>query len=134
MRKYGVLLIILLIVVIVLGIKQTYKERSATPASESATQGGELPPATIRTVKITSSGFDPATITINRGETVKWINESGTMATVNSDPHPQNNLHIFLNLGEIPSGYSADALFEDGGTFKYHNDKIPTQRGTVVVK
>lgn len=133
MKKLGVLLVIIILAIFAFNLKGQVKKNTNTNFPQES-KNEAIPTALIRKVTITKSGFNPATITINRGETVKWINDSGQEASVNSDPYPNNNLHPFLNLGEIPNGYSSDALFEDTGTYKYHNQKTPAQIGTVVVK
>ncbi|MBI4092031.1 MAG: cupredoxin domain-containing protein [Candidatus Levybacteria bacterium] len=85
-------------------------------------------------VTVGKNGFSPQSLTIKKGDTVVWINQSGEDATVNSDPHPTHNLHRFLNLGQFPSGSSAEATFNEAGTFGYHNHFNPSQKGTIVVK
>ena len=85
-------------------------------------------------VLVGQNGFSPQTLTIKKGETVVWINQSGENVTVNSDPHPTHNLHRFLNKGEFSSGSSVQVTFEETGTLSYHNHLNPSQKGTVVVK
>lgn len=133
MSKFGAILLIAVIVAAILVIKQS--DKNQTPTNKNiASETSDVPNAVVKNVKITKVGFEPPTISIKRGETVKWINESGGTATVNSDPSPKNDLYPFLNLGEIPNGSSSDAQFVDSGTYKYHNQNNPVQRGTVVVK
>lgn len=85
-------------------------------------------------VVVGKNGFSLQTLTIKKGETVVWINQSGGNVTVNSDPHPTHNLHRFLNKGEFSSGSSVQVTFEETGTFSYHNHLNPSQKGTIVVK
>ncbi len=134
MKKFGILLLIVVVVLIAIGLKNNGGKFNTKKISSPESKDEIIPSVTIRTVNITKSGFNPQTLTINQGETVKWINISGTEVSVNSDTYPKNEKHPFLNLGEIPAGYSSDALFEDSGTYNYHNQKIPTQQGTIVVK
>lgn len=85
-------------------------------------------------VTVGENGFSPQSLTIKKGETVIWINQSGEDATINSDPHPTHNLHRFLNLGQFPSGSSVEATFNEAGTFSYHNHFNPSQKGAIIVK
>lgn len=91
-------------------------------------------PALQKEVMVTSSGFQPQTITIAKGTRVVWINQSGSTASVNSDIYPTNLLWPFLNLGAFQNGSSVSVLFKKSGTYTYHNHLNPSQKGTVVVK
>lgn len=91
-------------------------------------------PESIKTVTLTKDGFSPASLTVKKGDTVSFLNQSGKTATVNSNPYPVNNLYKFLNLGEFANGTTVQALFDEIGSFSYHNQFIPEQQGTIVVK
>lgn len=86
------------------------------------------------TVKLDKTGFNPASVDVGVGTRVVFINESGEVATVNSDDHPTHTKFPFLNLGEFGNGSSVQAIFDKAGTFTYHNHLNPSQKGTVVVK
>lgn len=86
------------------------------------------------TIKLNKTGFNPASVDTGIGTRVVFINESGEMATVNSDDHPTHTKFPFLNLGEFGNGSSVQAVFDKAGTFTYHNHLNPGQKGTVVVK
>ena len=107
-----------------------------TPAQSTTNQGtgGTVPKETIVNVNLTSSGFDPKTITIKIGTRVIWINKTGGAATVNSAVHPTHQVYPPLNLGEFPDGSSVQLVFDKLGTYKYHNHLNPSQTGTVVVE
>lgn len=85
-------------------------------------------------VVVTSKGFEPATITITRGNRVVWLNKSGKDVAVASNDHPTHLLYPPLNLGRFPDGSSVQLIFDKPGTYGYHNHYNPTQNGTVVVK
>lgn len=86
------------------------------------------------TITLTSEGFSPATVTVKAGTVVSWINKSGGLATVNSDPHPTHLTYPPLNVGQFKDGSSVQLTFDKPGTFKYHNHLNPSQTGTVVVE
>ena len=108
----------------------------STPAQSTTKQGtgGAIPKETIVNVNLTSSGFDPKTITIKTGTRAIWVNKSGGDATVNSAVHPTHQLFPPLNLGQFPDGSSVQLVFDKPGTYKYHNHLNPGQTGTVVVE
>lgn len=86
------------------------------------------------TVTLTKDGFSPATLTITADEKVTWTNQSGSDATVSSDPHPTHTNYQPLNLGKFSDGGTLTLTFDKTGTYGYHNHLNPTQTGTIIVK
>jgi plastocyanin len=88
----------------------------AAPASTATT-----------TVQIKRSGFAPATITINQGDSVTWTNTD----TIDHQ--------VVANGGSFASpilkpGKSWTHTFNHGGTFHYHDSLHPALKGTVTVR
>jgi plastocyanin len=109
------------------------EERSETSTSPSVTSSADTNNETT-TVTLTEDGFSPATVTIQKGETVVWVNESGGTATVNSDTHPTHRNYKPLNLDQFSPGESPSLVFDESGTYTYHNHLNPSQTGTVIVE
>ena len=86
------------------------------------------------TVRLTSSGFEPKSLEIDKETRVAWINASGEKATVSSNDHPTHAKYFPLNLGEFENDSSVQLIFEKEGTYEYHNHLKPQQTGTIVVK
>ncbi len=108
---------------------------SQQPTAVSTTSpSGPTQPAQEQTVTITADGFNPATITIKAGTKVTWINKSGAIVSINSNPHPIHTDYSPLNLGTVQDGASVSLTFDKPGTYKYHNHLNPSQTGTVVVQ
>ena len=87
-----------------------------------------LGPATAanQTVTITRTGFVPADVTINVGETVTWRNTDSNSHQVVFDRAPCNLT--------ISAGQSASCTFRAGGRFSYQDrSQQPRLRGTVTV-
>lgn len=84
-------------------------------------------------VTLTSSGFTPQSITVKVGTKVTWTNNSGTTATVDSAAHPTHLVYPLLNLGNFVSGETLSLVFDQPGTYKYHNHLDASQTGVVVV-
>ena len=79
-----------------------------------------------QTVTITRTGFVPADVTINVGETVTWRNTDANSHQVVFDRAPCNMV--------ISSGQSASCTFRAGGRFSYQDrSQQPRLRGTVTV-
>ena len=78
-------------------------------------------------VQIKSTGFAPATVSINQDDSVKWTNTD------------TKNHQVVANDGTFASGILAPGksythAFGSGGTFRYHDGLHPTLKGTVSVK
>lgn len=85
-------------------------------------------------VNITSTGFSPANITINVGDSVIWRNGDSANHNVNSAPHPSHTTYSPLNLGVIKPGESKSLTFPTVGTYKYHDHPNPSLTGSVTVE
>lgn len=88
----------------------------AAPASTATT-----------TVQIRSTGFVPATVTINQDDSVTWTNTD------------KKNHQIVANGGSFASpiltpGKSYTHAFGAGGTYRYHDGLYPSLKGTVTVR
>jgi plastocyanin len=103
-----------------------------TPSNQ--TQTDQTKPVEDVNVTVTSSGFEPKTVTVKTGGRVIWTNKSGQTVTVNSDLHPTHLLYPFLNLGEFSDGSSVSVVFDKAGTFTYHNHLDASQTGTVIAQ
>jgi plastocyanin len=79
------------------------------------------------TVQIKSTGFVPATVTINQDDSVTWTN------TDTKDHQVVANGGSFASA-ILKKGQSYTHAFHSGGTFRYHDGLHPTLKGTVTVK
>ncbi len=125
----------LLALVVVVGAVLLLTNSAKNSQNNSATQqpsSGTM--AKGETVSLTSSGFNPQSLTVKAGTTVTWVNNSGGPATVNSDDHPTHQKYPMLNLGKFEAGSSLQLKFDKPGTYTYHNHLNPSQKGTVVVQ
>ena len=101
------------------------------------------------TVTLTSTGFEPSTITIDQGETVKWVNEGSRPMWIGSDRHPTHTNYEGRTVSEhcengepvsssvfdqCSRGESFSFTFEKTGEWGYHNHLASAQTGTVVVE
>lgn len=87
------------------------------------------------TVTTTSSGFSPATVTVNAGDTVTFVNNGTGTNWPASDPHPTHTgLPGFDALRGLKTGQSYSYTFTKIGTFGYHDHLNSSLTGTVVVQ
>lgn len=89
----------------------------------------------VYTVFFTDGVFSPTNLQINRGDTVRFKNDSLFPIRVVSDPHPSHkDLPGFDSISEIPSQGIFSYTFTQRGIFGYHNEKKPEENGTIIVK
>jgi plastocyanin len=97
-------------------------------------------PAIARTpqvVKVTSTGFDPATLVVQQGDVVRWQWESGGAVTINSGTGPTDE-----NLGDAFPEFvldvdhkTHDVTMNTMGDFPYFAQQgYPAMRGTITVR
>lgn len=78
-------------------------------------------------VTIADFSFSPASLTVNQGDTVTWVNNGPTShsATANNGS---------FNTGILKKGQSASHTFAQAGTFSYYCQPHPYMKGTIVVQ
>ncbi len=95
------------------------------------------------TVKITLSGFNPSTLSINSGETVTWINKGSSQAWPASAIHPSHEVYPetggcigskFDACKGLKQGESYSFTFNQKGTWRYHDHLNPSSIGTIIVQ
>jgi len=84
-------------------------------------------------ITLDSNGFTPKQVTVKKSTAVRWVNKSGKQQTVNSDTYPTNQLHKELNFGVFNNNSSVTYIFAKPGTYGYHNQLHPDQKGRVIV-
>lgn len=103
-----------------------------TTTAGGGTKGGTT--NTVNTVTYTNNGFVPSRITVKKGTTVSFVNDSAKNMWVASDVHPTHQLLPgFDQLKSVARGGKYDYTFAKIGTWKYHNHQFPADGGYVVV-
>jgi plastocyanin len=76
-------------------------------------------------VKIQNDSYNPDSITISNGDTVKWTNlDAGVHTVVGTD----------FSSGDISSGKSYEHKFTKAGNYNYYCSIDPSMKGVVIVK
>ncbi len=78
-------------------------------------------------VSIANFAFDPATVTVNVGDSVTWTNQDSTAHTATAGDGS-------FDTGSIGAGQTATVTFDTAGTFAYVCSIHPQMSGTVVVE
>jgi plastocyanin len=93
---------------------------AATVSSIDGAQAAE------HVVTIEGVKFEPAAITLSRGDTVTWVNK---------DPFPHTvTARGAFDSGEIAAGKSWKLTSRVAGTFEYVCTLHPNMKGTLIVK
>jgi plastocyanin len=138
MNKYLIALVAIIILVSVLVTGYLLFNTGAKKNLSATTPNTKTTPSTksipTETVTLTSTDFQPQTLTIKQETRVVWINTSGTVGAVNSDNYPTNLLYPFLNFGQFNNGSSFSTIFSKTGTYTYYNFLNQNQRGKIIVE
>jgi LPXTG-motif cell wall-anchored protein len=78
-------------------------------------------------VTIADFSYSPASLTINQGDTVTWVNSGPT-------PHSATADSGSFNTGILKAGQSASHTFGEAGTFSYYCQPHPYMKATIVVR
>lgn len=112
-------------------------------------EGISVEPITVHTIRITANGFEPSSLTVKKGDSVIWVNESGRSAWPASAVHPTHTAYpgsgiqkcgtaeaatIFDACGNVAIGNSWSFVFNEAGTWKYHDHLRASVTGSVVVE
>ena len=128
------------------GMSQTNTE------NENITAGGGAGSASLAddmidgvTVNYTDAGFEPKSVTIQRGQTVQFVNLSSRGMWVGSDSHPTHTNYPTKSEGDclgssfdtcssLPVGESWSFTFDETGSWGYHNHTQAGHRGAIIVQ
>ena len=122
-------------------VSQTSNQQTApqSPTSEPSVQ--QL--STQSSITYTDAGYSPSTLTIKRGETVIFKNQSSNSIWTASAAHPTHRGYpttggclgsTFDACSGVQPGGSWSFKFDIAGTWKYHNHLKSNDTGTIVVE
>lgn len=103
-----------------------------TPSTEETTSGDEQ--KVVATIVYTDNGFEPSSVTVKAGDTVRVENKSSMPLSFNSDDHPSHTKQSELNVGDVPRGGSRDFTVTKTGTWGFHNHENASDTGELIVE
>jgi plastocyanin len=97
------------------------------------------PGASAATITITAAGVNPASVTINAGGSVTFVNNDTVAHQPSSDPHPAHTDCPGLNLNVLNAngGSGQTQALNTRRTCTYHdhlNDTVASLKGTIIVQ
>ncbi len=99
---------------------------TASTATGTATATASTTVATVNTVNITSTGYDPAIISVPSGTTVTWTNTDTVSHTVKSKTGD-------FDSGSVSGGQRFSWTFNTAGSYDYGDTNNASMSGTVIV-
>ncbi len=99
-------------------------------------------------VEILNEGFVPKTLKIKKGDKVTWINKIATKSRPAGDVHPTHTSYpgssvvkcgtaaekeAFDSCRELQSGESYSFIFNQAGSWGYHDHLQPSKDGKIIV-
>jgi len=121
-------------------------EQTAPPVEQPSAEQESPPTETVSVAVITytNNGFSPKIITISKGDTVQFINESSSLMWIASDIHPTHSLYPIKSGSDcLGSSFDQCAASQNGGVWEYtftetgshgyHNHRQVSKRGVVIV-
>lgn len=107
---------------------------SAPSTSESTTDTPTSNPSSGETtITYTDDGFEPATVTIKKGDTLRVSNQSSGELEFSSDNHPAHTDNAELNMAVLRPGASETLSVTRAGTWGFHNHLKSGDTGTLIV-
>lgn len=94
--------------------------------------------ANVHVVEMQNLSFNPAAITIKKGDTVRWVNADQTAHNPTSDDfdteNPEQSPPGAWSADPVDPGDSFDHTFDSTGTVTYNCDIHQYMKGTVTVE
>ena len=95
-------------------------------------------------ITFTDAGFVPSSVTVKKGQTVRWENNSGSKVWPASAVHPSHAVYPQKSASDclgssfdacrgLSQGESWDFKFDEAGEWKFHNHLNSSQFGAVNV-
>lgn len=133
---------------------------NAGTSIESATTGLSNANAKSNVIEITANGFSPNEITINKGDSITWVNKDSKPRWPASARHPTHTMYSGVDYSapgsyagseacisegwpktgafdpckSLSSNESWTFTFEQAGSWSYHDHIVSGQYGKVIVK
>ena len=138
MKNGLILLAITIILVGVCGCTQTSTPVQPTATVTTPPQTTEMPTVTAtptlqktpsvsdNTIRIKNFAFDPASITVKVGSTVRWVNQDSVPHRILFADGADSNV--------LAATQSYSRKFDQAGTYDYACTIHPTMQGTVIVE
>lgn len=124
MRRKLVILLVLCSIFLAIGCTSNKGNNTQIPSTPAETPSIPVE-GKIAEVSIKNFSFNPESVTISTGDTVRWTNMDSASHTVTGTSFGSQTL---------APGDSYEFLFTNAGTYEYHCSIHPSMKGTVTVE
>lgn len=132
-KEYLIILVILLVAGVgFFALKGNKRNNSSQEVVQETSEARSGESVEENTVIYTELGFSPNNLTVEKGTTVTFVNNSGKPMWVASDPHPVHTDHSAFD--QLSGGKEYSFTFGDPGSYRYHNHLVPTDTGVAIVE
>lgn len=119
------MIILLVAAIVIAGIVYFGKYNSGQNNVPVNSPVGSSNPQGLNNIVIKDFSFNPATLNVNKGDTVVWTNEDSVVHRISGNSFQSNDLG---------NGQSYSFTFNSVGTFDYICSIHPSMKGTIIVK
>lgn len=116
------------------GMSSNKTSSSANPPSSTTTHGATASPSETATITYDGDSFEPETITVVSGGTIKLINQSQENVVIVADQVAGQADNSQIAAGNIDPGVSKTITVNTAGSWKFHNQQHPTEKGAIIVQ
>jgi plastocyanin len=86
------------------------------------------------TITYDGSSFSPNEVTVEKGGTVTFVNDSDSDVEPSSDNHPTHTVNPEINFGSIAPGERKTMTVNEAGEYGYHNHFSASETGVINVQ
>ncbi len=99
----------------------------------------------VATIRFAESGYQPALVTIKKGEPVRWINDSADETWPAAAVHPTHSMYPQKSADDclgssfdacrgLVQGEEWEFTFTEVGTWRFHDHLHPSKTGSIIVE
>ncbi len=127
MKKLTIIVVAVLVLIVGAFVITSRSGKKPEPASS-------VEVSSENTITYTDNGFEPATVTVKAGTTIRVKNNSSKSLQFSSDDHPTHTKDKELNKSVLAPGKSETFSVSSVGTNGFHNHLNPDHIGTLIVE
>lgn len=113
---------------------KTQSTKTTTGATKSVTSLPTMTKEGYYLISYTDKGFIPKTLEISAGKSVRFVNNASKAMRIFADDKTSSLYNEMNQSKTVGRGGIYDFTFVTAGTWAYHNENNPVDKGVVVVK
>jgi plastocyanin len=126
-------LIVLAIAIALVTVLALHSNDNSNKSGNSSSATTPVAPKTA-VIRVTGTGFEPATLSVQKGTKVMWLNADAGLHQIVANPYPKGTDLPGLKSEILNQAQSYTYTAATVGSFGYHDQMNPTINGTLLVK